>query len=121
MGLFTDLFKKKCHFSPQFYILTKNLFLTKNLIFNQNFQLYISQFRFLCPKDPDRNSQAQWAQCECDAKLANKLARVRAQKQEFMLNNEIVFEEQCREKNGKVDQIDLRLSRPQCCGEYPTR
>ena len=78
----------------------------------------LSQFKFLCPKDPDRNSAAQWAQCECDAKLANKLARVRANQQDFMLNNEVVFEEQCRDKG---NQKSIKSTKPQCCGEYPSR
>lgn len=89
----------------------------------------LREFRFLCPTDLERNSESQWAQCECDAKLANNLAKVRSQNSDFMLNNQVVFDEQCREgKSGGGGQdtpaqdIDRsRSMQAQCCGEYPSR
>jgi len=84
----------------------------------------LEQFRFLCPHDEERNTEAQWSQCECDAKLANKLAKVRAFTQDFMLNNEVT-EEQCRDNRGMDGLVGGArgsiAKQPKCCGEYPSR
>lgn len=77
----------------------------------------LKEYQFICPKDPSRNTEAQWAQCECDAKLANKLSKVRADEQNFMFNNEVIYEDQCFKSSPK----ERKSTQPQCCGTYPHR
>lgn len=79
----------------------------------------LKSYKFVCPKDPERNTSEQWAQCQCDMALANKLAKIRSGSQDFVFNNEVVYEDDCI---GTGDFLpNNNNSQKQCCGEYPKR
>jgi len=75
----------------------------------------LKQQKFLCPKDPKRNTATQWAQCECDARLANDLAE--STKKGAQFRKEVSFEIDCPEKERSLSLAQSS----QCCGEYPNR
>lgn len=89
-----------------------------NITENYSFCYDLKRRRFICPSDKKANSFAQKSRCECDARLANKLTKLRGLGK---FNDGKDFDEECFGQSNIDGDYKKSQSQRQCCGLYPNR
>lgn len=85
---------------------------------NYSFCYDLKRRRFVCPSDKKANTFAQKSRCECDARLANKLTKLRGQAK---FNDGKDFDEECYGQSNFDGYREKSPNSRQCCGVYPNR
>merc|ERR1712110_498766 len=107
----------------------------QNQTANYSFCFDLNRRRFLCPADKLSNNRGQKSRCECDARLANRLARVKGVRK---FNDGNDFDSNCfltskqytsfkpntillSRKDVETFHFSKKTESRQCCGIYPSR